>query len=345
MSVTVKTGLHDVATSTGVAGQEGPEVRVARVLVRLSLRTVRVCLRYRVTGLAAEAGFFALLSLPPLVLGLVASLGFVGQWIGGDVIGDLRVRIAELAGAFLTADAVGSVILPTFDQVVGGGRFDILSIGFLLSLWSGSRVLNVYVDTVSIMYGLGGHRGIVRTRALSFTLYTAGLVLGIIVVPLVLVGPGLLSRFLSQRFGGIDSLSWLGMFYWPVVTVLSLVGLTTLYHVATPVRTRWLRDLPGAVLALVLWVTASFGLRFVIAASVGGTSIYGPLATPIVVLIWLYSLAIAVLIGAALNAAVDEMFPHPARVAARQRRGAHSGRPPITPVPEDGDPQHPPPCS
>ena len=42
--------------------------------------------------------------------------------------------------------------------------------GFLLSLWSGSRALNVYIDTVTIMYGLGGHRGIIRTRMLSFTL-------------------------------------------------------------------------------------------------------------------------------------------------------------------------------
>ena len=48
----------------------------------LTLGTIRICLRYRVTGLAAEAGFFALLSLPPLVLGLVGGVGFVGQWVG-----------------------------------------------------------------------------------------------------------------------------------------------------------------------------------------------------------------------------------------------------------------------
>ena len=77
----------------------------------------------------------------------------------------------------------------------------------------------------------------------------------------------------------------------------------------------------------------------VIAASIGGTSIYGPLATPIVILIWLYVLAIAVLIGAALNAAVDQLFPHPARVAAR-RRPAPPGRArrPMTPIrPTGGD--------
>ena len=315
-------------------------MRAVSLLGRLAARTLRVCLRYRVTGLAAEAGFFALLSMPPLVLGLVASLGFVGRRIGSDVVSDLRQRIAELAGTVLTPDAVQSVILPTFDQVVRGGRFDIVSLGFLLSLWSGSRALNVYVDTVSIMYGLGGRRGIVRTRLLSFSLYVAGLVLGIVVIPLLLLGPGLLSQFLAQRIDGLPSLSWLGMLYWPVVTAFTVIGLTTLYHVATPIRTAWRRDLPGALLALGLWVGVSFLLRFVISASIGGTSIYGPLATPIVVLIWLYFLAIAVLIGAALNAAVDEMFPQPNRVAAR-REHPHAGTPPITPVPhadEDTDP-------
>jgi membrane protein len=319
------------------AAQERSRSGTVRVAVRLAMRTVRIGLRYRVTGLAAEAGFFALLSLPPLVLGLVASLGFVGRWIDGDVIGDVRSGLAELTGTFLTSEAVGAVILPTFDQVVGQGRFDILSIGFLLSLWSGSRALNVYVDTVSIMYGLGGIRGIVRTRALSFALYLVGLGMGIVVIPLMVVGPGLLSSFLSQRFEGVGSLSWLGVFYWPVVTALSLIGLTTLYHLATPVRTRWLRDVPGAVLALALWVLTSFGLRLVMSVSVGGASIYGPLAAPIIVLIWLYFLAIAVLIGAALNAAVDEMFPDPARVAARRSPGSPGYRP-MTPMPGGASP-------
>jgi membrane protein len=281
-------------------------------LRRLVAATIRICLRYRVTGLAAEAAFFALLSLPPLVLGLVASAGYVGQRIGNDVMSDLRRRVTQLAGTFLTPQAVSTVITPTFQEVLRGGRFDIVSIGFVLSLWSGSRALNVYVDTVSIMYGLGGRRGIVRTRALSFSLYVAALLLGVVLIPLMLVGPGLLSREISTWWGGAHWLVWLGGLYWPVVTVFSIVGLATLYHVATPVRSPWRRDVPGAVLALAIWLVASLVLRSVLAESVGGTSIYGPLSSPIVVLIWLYTLALAVLIGAALNAAVIEARAAPA---------------------------------
>jgi len=293
--------------------------RAVVLLWRLTVETTKLCLRYRVTGLAAEAGFFALLSLPPLVLGLVGAIGFVGQQMGTEVVADLRQQLSRLTLTFLTADSVSSVILPTFDTVVGGGRADIVSIGFVLSLWSGSRVLNVYVDTISMMYGMGGHRGIIRTRALSFSLYVVGLIVGIVVIPLVLVGPGILARVLNSQ--NLDVLALVSqILYWPFVTVAALAALTTLYHVATPVRSPWRRDLPGGALALVIWVLASFVLRWTIGHSVGGTSIYGPLATPIVVLIWLYFLAIAVLIGAALNAAIDERYPTPARIRAREIR-------------------------
>jgi membrane protein len=97
--------------------------------------------------------------------------------------------------------------------------------------------------------------------------------------------------------------------YWPIVTLLSVAFLTTLYHVSVPVRGSWLREMPGAVLALLGWLLGSYVLRLLIRASVGGTSIYGPLAASIVVLLWLYVLAIMVLIGAALNAAVDRRWP------------------------------------
>jgi membrane protein len=336
--VAVGAHLRDLAARSE-RSERAPVLRWAVTVARLAVRSFRICMRYRVTGLAAEAGFFALLSMPPLMLGLVASVGFVGRWLGNGMVGHLRRRTAELAGTFLTPDAVKSVLLPTFDVVLHSGRFEIVSIGFLLSLWSGSRALNVYVDTVSIMYGLGGRRGIVRTRVLSFSMYVAALLVGIVVIPLVLLGPGLLSDFLSHRLPGGVSLSWLRWFYWPVVVGFTVVGFTTLYHIATPIRTPWRRDLPGAVLALTLWVAASSVLRVVIAASVGGASIYGPLATPIVVLIWLYVLAISVLIGAALNAAIDQVFPHPARVAARIRPVRRSR--PMTPVrpPSDGTPR------
>ena len=280
---------------------------------QLLVETIRVCLRYRVTGLASEAGFFALLSLPPLILGLFGGLGYLGRWLGEDTVVQVRQSIETYAQRFLTDDLIATTLVPTVDDVLRGGRADLISLGFLLSLWSGSRALNVFVDTIAIMYGQSGLRGIVPTRALSFSLYVLALVVGIITIPLVLIGPNLLGDILPEQWG---FLRWL---YWPVVSLLTVASLTSLYHISTPRRSPWGRDQPGALLTLALWVLASFVVRGIIAASLGGTSIYGPLSAPIVLLIWLYFLAISVLIGAGLNAAVRHLYPTPDTRTIRQR--------------------------
>ena len=283
-------------------------------LARLVVATIRVCLRYRVTGLASEAGFFALLSLPPLILGLFGGLGYVGSAIGDEAVEDVLDSINDYAAQFLTEDVITNTLGPTFDDVLSGPRLDLLSLGFLLSLWSGSRALNVFVDTISIMYGQADERGIVHTRVLSFSLYVLALLLGIVTIPLVLLGPSLLGDILPEPWDALIVL------YWPLVTLLTVGGLTNLYHVSTPRRSPWLRDVPGAVLTLVIWLLASFFVRGTIAASLsGGTSIYGPLSAPIVLLIWLYALAIAVLIGAAFNAAIRELWPAEEHRSLRRR--------------------------
>lgn len=285
--------------------------KIPSTIWKLLTQTIGECLRYRVTGLAAEGAFFAILSLPPLIFGLAGSLGYIAdRWLNVVQIAQIKLEIAELAARALTDDSVNSVIVPTLDKVLNGGRPDVISIGFVLALWSGSRALNVFVDTITIMYGMGGKRGIVRTRALSFSLYSIALVIGVIVLPLVLAGPEAVDHLLPPR------LDFLNQLYWPVVTILSAGFLNTLYHVSVPVRTPWVSDLPGAFLALSIWILGSFVLRWVLQSTVGGTSIYGPLAAPIAVLMWLYMTTIAVLIGAALNAVVNRLWPAKTREPA-----------------------------
>ncbi|MGI8701877.1 MAG: YihY/virulence factor BrkB family protein, partial [Nocardioidaceae bacterium] len=212
----------------------------------------------------------------------------------------------------LTDRAVDNIIEPTINEVLTGGRYDVISIGFILALWSGSRALNVFVDTITIMHGLGGHRGIIKTRALSFVLYILAMITGGISIPLVVAGPTLARNALPDR------LDFLMTFYWPIVVVVCVCFLATLYHVSVPVRTNWTFNLPGATFSLLAWVLGSFLLRaFLTATAAGSRSIYGPLAAPIAVLLWLYLLALAVLIGAAVNAAFDTVFPQKATTRAR----------------------------
>ena len=81
------------------------------------------------------------------------------------------------------------------------------------------------------------------------------------------------------------------------VIVLSVAFLTSLYHLSVPVRTSWRHDIPGASLALLVWILGSFLLRWALQGVIGGPSIYGPLAAPIAVLLWLYLTAVAILVG------------------------------------------------
>jgi membrane protein len=277
------------------------------------------CIRYRVTGLAAEAAFFGVLSLPPLLFGLAGAIGFVVGTLDLRTIAGFREQLLDLSSRVLTPDVVSSVIEPTLDDVLLRGRAGVISIGFLLALWAGSRALNVFVDTITIMYGMAGKRGLVRTRALSFALYLVFLLAGIVVLPLILAGPTLASRVVPL---GLETITLL---YWPVVLLGSACMLATLYHLSVPVRTRWRADLPGAAVTVAMWVGGSVLLRFVLSKSVGSPTIYGPLAAPIAFLIWLYVISMAVLIGAALNAGMDDVFP---RLSGIDHNAAGADKPP-----------------
>jgi len=286
--------------------------RAGHTLWRLVVATVGSCLRYRVTGLAAEAAFFAVLSIPPLIFALAGAIGIVSDQFSAAQVADVQRELVALSRQALTESAVNRIIVPTLRTVLSEPRFDIISIGFVLALWSGSRALNVFVDTITIMHGLGGQRGIVKTRALSFVLYVLAMVSGGLSLPLVVLGPRLVGRWLPER------LDFLLAFYWPVVVVLCICFLATLYHVSVPVRTSWSFNLPGATFSLAVWILGSYLLRwFLTATAADSRSIYGPLAAPIAVLLWLYLVAIAVLIGAAVNAAFDTVFPQKSTSRAR----------------------------
>ncbi|MGW0791164.1 YihY/virulence factor BrkB family protein [Streptomyces sp. NPDC002911] len=273
--------------------------------------TVNSCIEYRILGLAAEAAFFTLLSLPPLLLGLIGLLGYVDDWTSTTTVASIERNILGAVQTVLSERGVNDIAKPLIADVTTGARPDVISIGFAIALWSGSRAVNVFIDTITVMYGLDGHRGIVKTRLLAFLLYVVALLLGAVVLPLLVVGPDRVVEFVPW---GTEVLAVL---YWPLVIVLSIAFLTTLYHVSVPVRSPWIEDVPGALMALGMWVLGSFLLRIYLTNTVEGPTIYGSLAAPIAVLLWIGISAFAVLVGAAVNAAIDRVWPSLATAAAR----------------------------
>ncbi|WP_436739519.1 YhjD/YihY/BrkB family envelope integrity protein [Streptomyces sp. BBFR102] len=278
--------------------------------------TVNSCMEYRILGLAAEAAFFTLLSVPPLLLSLIGLLGYVDSWTGADTIASVEQNILEASRAVLTDQGVREIAQPILHDVTKGGSPDLISIGFLLALWSGSRAVNVFIDTITVMYGLDGVRGIVKTRLLAFLLFIVALLVGSVVLPLMVIGPDTLVSVVPWSENLVQLL------YWPVLLLLSVVFLTTLYHVSVPVRSPWIEDTPGALVALGMWVLGSFLLRIYLTNTVEGPTIYGSLAAPVAVLLWIGVSAFAVLVGAAVNAAIDRVWPSVATAAARAANDA-----------------------
>ncbi|MGH3487684.1 MAG: YihY/virulence factor BrkB family protein [Actinopolymorphaceae bacterium] len=317
------------ARGAGAAGERTRRGFRGSSAWRLLRGTIGACLRYRVTGLAAEGAFFAILSLPPLVFGLAGSIGYVVGGFGPETVELVKAELIGIARGALTEQSVQNVIVPTLDAVLDEGRADVISVGFVLALWSGSRALNVLIDTIAIMHGLGGRRGIVKTRVLSFSLYVVALGMAVLVLPLVLAGPSVVGALLPDR------LDFLMTAYWPAVVVSSSAFITALYHLAVPRRTPWLHAFGGAAVAMALWIAGSFALRWTLSQTIGGTSIYGPLAAPIAVLLWLYVIVISLLIGAAFGATFHRLSSRqrqpvktrsPRREAARSRQSPEHSR-------------------
>ncbi len=300
----VVTTVSDASSSIAeISAEASAFAKIRGVLWRIIRGTSISAFRYRITGLAAEAAFFTLLSLPPLVLGLIGTIGHFRSLFGTGTVVEIREWVIEKAQTVLTDQSVQSVVVPLLDDVLKGGRVELVSLSFLVSLWAGSRALNVYVDTITIAYGLSGVRGVIRTRLRAFVLYLGGLGVGLVIIPVLVAGPTLVLHWLPE------GARVLHLLYWPVLIVVSVVFLALLYYLSVPVRTAWWRGVPGGGVALAIWALGSLILRLYLDGSASGVTVYGSLGAAIAVLAWLYVTALAVLIGAALNAEIDKLWP------------------------------------
>jgi len=290
----------------------------------------------RVLGLSAEAAFWQLLSLAPLFLGLLGSIGYLSGFLGATTINQVEASLLDASRRAFAPSVVDQIIAPTIDEVLRRGRADVISFGFLLALWAGSSATATFVNTVTIAYGMRDLRGAVQSRLLALGLYLLTVVIGIVLLPVMVIGPGRLVRFFP-RSAQNDVQTIVQATYWPLVAVLLLVGLVTFYHVAPPRRLPWRRGLPGAALAALVFVGGTFGLRTYIDFVVDSGLTYGALAAPIGALLFFYILALAVLLGAEFNATIEQTWPtRTRRPNARRRREDPGDSPqPESPPPSD----------
>lgn len=279
-----------------------------RTGVRIAVRTLGKAWNDRILGMSAESAFWQLLSLPSLLIALLGLLGYTVRWLGPDAVNQIRDWTLNTASYVVTPKVVDQVVAPMVSQILDHNRGDIIGIGSIIALWSGSSATATFVNTITIAYGQRDLRGAVRSRLVALRLYLFTVLAGVIVLPAVVFGPDALDHLFPK--GWHDAVrTVIHVLFWPVLAALVFTGISLFYHLATPLRLRWRRAFPGAAVALALFLAISYGIQFYITEIGARMLVYSTLAAPILALMFFYGLAFAVLLGAEFNAALEERWP------------------------------------
>ncbi len=283
---------------------------------RLTVRVVRRAWDDDILSASASAAFWQTLSLPPLLLGVFGILGYVGGAFGPDTVTAVQEWITQATSGVFSRNAVEEIIVPTVADVLTTVRGEVVSVGFLLSFWSGSSAMSAFVDSITRAHDQYPVRGFVWQRTLSILLYLVFLAMAIVLLPLITFDPVRLEPFLPRAWEPWVAAVLAGV-SGPVVAVVLVLALTTLYRIALPFKPPWLRVLPGALLAAVVCVACVTGLRWYLDWITGTGYTYGALAAPIAFLLATFFVAFSIIVGAHLNAAVQAVWPAPLRRRGR----------------------------
>ncbi|GAB2672492.1 hypothetical protein GCM10027169_37980 [Gordonia jinhuaensis] len=279
-----------------------------RVIGFVIWRTIVESWNGSIFGRSAQAAFWQTLSLPPLLLGLLGTIGYIGGLFGPDTIDIVHSRIIGFANRTFSEDVVTQIISPTVDNVLGRGRAEIISVGFVLSLWAGSSAVSSFVDSIVAAHDQHTVRNPVWQRIFALGLYVFFLIGAVFVLPMVALGPTYIGRIVPDSWHPLST-HIIEYGYFPAVGLLLVIALTTLYRVALPKPLPWHRLMIGAILAGVVFWCASTILRIYLAYVTSTGYTYGALAAPIAFLLFTFFLGFSVILGAELNAVIQQMWP------------------------------------
>ncbi|MGW5438015.1 YihY/virulence factor BrkB family protein [Nocardia asteroides] len=300
------------ATGHEALGQRPREharwVRALSSAWRLVVRVAQKSWNNSIFAKSAAAAFWQTLSLAPLLLGLLGSLGYVGGLFGPDTVQIVEGKIIAFSREFFSPSVVADLIEPTVNDVLGRGRGAVVSVGFVLSLWAGSSAMATFVDAIVEAHDQQDARHPVWQRIFALLLYVQFLVAAVLILPVIALGPTRIGRVLPDSWRE-PGLRLIDTFYYPIVGLLLIVGLTTLYKLALHKSLPWHRLFGGALVAGVFFMGASDLLRRYLSWITATGVSYGALATPIAFLLFTYFLGFAVILGAEFNAAVQEFWP------------------------------------
>jgi membrane protein len=252
---------------------------------------------HRILALAAGMTYYSILAIFPALAALVAIYGLFTDPASiakhlDEVSGFIPGGAAEVAREQLTrvASKGGSTLGFTF------------AIGLIISLWSANAAMKALFDTLNIVYGEQEKRGFLKLNAMSLGFTLAGIAFilsalaAVVVIPIILEYLGLSNA--------ADLLIRIAR--WPAMFLALAIGLSFIYRFG-PSREapRWRWITWGSAAATIMWIVASALFSFYAANFGTFNETYGSLGAAIGFMTWLWISAIAILLGAELNAEME----------------------------------------
>jgi membrane protein len=246
-----------------------------------------------VPALAAAVAIYGLFSDPQAIARHVDALGGFLPGQAQELIRDQLTRLSETAG-----------------QALGIGAL----VGILVSVWSATRAMVAMMAALNIAYDEEERRGFVKLNLIALGLTVALVLFLAVALTLVAVIPVVLDIV------GITGAAAVAvhLLRWPVLAVFLLLALAVLYRFA-PDReeARWAWVSPGAIVGGLLWLLGSIGFSLYVSFSDTYEATYGSLGAVVVMMMWLFVSAFAIMLGAEWNAETER----------QTRRDTTTGRP------------------
>jgi membrane protein len=180
-------------------------------------------------------------------------------------------------------------------------------IGFVLAVWAVTGAMNSYMTALNLAYDRQDKRSFVKKRVVALKMAVVLGVAFLLVAVLTIFGP-VIERAIASRIGPaggvLDILWW--VVQWPILLAGLLVAFATLLYLGPDVEHRkWQFLTPGSLVAAVLWIAASALFAVYTATFASYNKTWGSLAAVIVMLTWLWITAMALLLGAEINAEAE----------------------------------------
>ncbi len=250
-------------------------------------------IRDKLMDVAGSVTFFGVLALFPFLLFLVTLAGLVLQ------PQQVEQFIREI-GNVAPADAT-RIIAQQIRDIHKSQSVGLLTVGFLGAIWSASGVVVSLMDALNGLHHVEDRRPFWKTRGLA-VLTTFGASAAILIAALVGVAAGPI----AHAFGGpvAHLVIWLRL---PVAGLLIALVWAVLYQILPDVPRRFRFLTPGSVVAVVVWLIASWGFSFYVLHFGEYNKTYGAIGGAVVMLMWMWISAMVLLAGALINAVLEDL--------------------------------------